>query len=99
LKHGQWSRDPGVQFNAKTCEFYREQIEFLLPVSSQGEEMKHPEAGLRDRTINGSETKWPPPAKNHKLFLQPSAARVDEPDTADGFDDTRRPAKPVPFID
>ncbi len=111
-RHGQWARDPGlslghVQFNAKTCEYYREKIEFpFFQFHLKGEgEMKHPEAWVFETGTNvwREEAKWPPAAaKPLAMYLAPGGKlSFGKPDSeARAFDEyLSDPAKPVPFID
>jgi uncharacterized protein len=111
-KHGQWARDAGlslghVQFNSKTCEFYREKIEFpffQFHLKGKGE-MKHPEAWVFETGTNQwrQEAAWPPKsAKPQAYYLQPNGRlAVSQPESsATAFDEyPSDPAKPVPFID
>lgn len=111
-KHGQWSKDPGlslghVQFNAKTCDYYREKIEFpffQFHLKGKGE-MKHPEAWVFETGTNQwrEEAKWPPAAaKSQAYYLQPHGklATAKPESSSASFDEyPSDPAKPVPFID
>ena len=111
-RHGQWSRDAGlsfghVQFNAKTCEYYREKIEFpFFEFHLKGKgEMKHPEAWVFETGTNQwrQEDQWPPKtAKPQAFYLNPlGSLATEKTDTAESeFDEyVSDPAKPVPYID
>lgn len=111
-RHGQWSSDAGlalghVQFNAKTSEYYREQMElpfFQYHLKGKGE-LKQPEAWVFETGTNRwrQEEKWPPAAaKSRSLFLHPEGKlSFAEPENVAGaFDEyLSDPAKPVPYID
>ena len=111
-RHGQWNSDAGlalghVQFNAKTGDYYREQIElpfFQYHLKGKGE-FKHPEAWVFETGTNlwRQEEKWPPAAaKSRSLFLHAGGKlSFAEPEGGAGAVDEyiSDPAKPVPYID
>ena len=112
-RHGQWSHDEGrslgqVQFNAKTAEFYRENIEFpffQFHLKGQGDRV-HPEAWVFETGTNQwrRHERWPPErARSAAMFLHGGGRLSADPppaETAPGFDEyVSDPAKPVPFID
>jgi hypothetical protein len=110
--HGGWSRDTGealgpVRFNAKTSEFYAEQIEFpFFELHLKGKEYRpRPEAWVFETGTNQwrEHTVWPPKnAKPKSLYLHSQGRLSFDPPTEAGPDarDTYEsdPAKPVPFI-
>lgn len=111
-RHGQWTGDAGlalgnVQFNAKTGEYYREQIEFpFFQYHLKGKgELKQPEAWVFETGTNQwrQEEKWPPlAAKSRSLFLNAEGKlSFAEPQSESGaFDEyVSDPARPVPYID
>lgn len=111
-RHGQWARDTGeslghVQFNSKTAEFYREQIEFPFFEHHLKQEGKlaHPEAWVFETGTNQwrKYDHWPPAAAENKaLYIQAEGGlSFDAPkEPTETFDEyLSDPAKPVPFID
>jgi putative CocE/NonD family hydrolase len=111
-RHGQWSGDPGlslghVSFNAKTCEFYREKIEFpFFQFHLKGEGThKPPEAWVFETGTNVWRTfeTWPPAAATERpVFLgeKGTLSFEAEPGQSTAYDEyTSDPEKPVPFID
>lgn len=111
-RHGQWNGDAGlalghVQFNAKTGEYYREQMElpfFQYHLKGKGE-LKQPEAWVFETGTNlwRQEEKWPPVASRPRsLYLHADGKlSFSEPaNAAAAFDEyLSDPAKPVPYID
>ena len=111
-RHGQWNSDAGLalghaQFNAKTGDYYREQIElpfFQYHLKGKGE-FKHPEAWVFETGTNlwRQEEKWPPTAaESRSLFLHADGKlSFAEPQGEAGAVDEyiSDPAKPVPYID
>jgi putative CocE/NonD family hydrolase len=111
-RHGQWNSDAGlalghVQFNAKTGDYYREQIElpfFQYYLKGRGE-FKHPEAWVFETGTNlwRQEEKWPPTAaESRSLFLHADGKlSFAEPQGEAGAVDEyiSDPARPVPYID
>jgi putative CocE/NonD family hydrolase len=112
--HGGWSGDADgaklgdVPFNAKTSEFFREQIElpfFEYHLKGKGE-TKFPEAWVFETGTNvwRKHSAWPPKnAKTTSLYFHPGGKlRYSPPASAKGeeFDEYMSdPAKPVPFMD
>lgn len=110
--HGQWGRGDGdrlgyVQFNAKTSEFYRDNIEFpFFEYHLKGKgELKLPEAYVFETGRNRwrQHDSWPPKNATVKsLYFRAGGqlsyeAPADESVTA--FDEyISDPAKPVPFL-
>ena len=112
--HGGWSRGDGdalghVSFNAKTAEFYREQIEFPFfefHLKGEGKPI-HPEAWVFETGTNvwRKYDSWPP--KNfvpRSYYLQSGGRLTAEPpndtDKNTGFDEyPSDPAKPVPYLE
>jgi putative CocE/NonD family hydrolase len=111
--HGGWSGGSGdslgdVRFNAKTGDFYREQIElpfFEYHLKGKGE-MKHPQAWMFETGTNvwRKYDTWPPKtAKAKSLYFQAGGklgfAPPGDSKSEDGNDEyISDPAKPVPFI-
>jgi uncharacterized protein len=112
--HGGWSRGEGerlgdVHFNAKTSEYYRDNIEFPFfekRLKDKGNAV-HPEAWVFETGTNvwRKHDAWPPKnAKPKSLYFQAGGKLSDQipPDASpeDGHDEyVSDPAKPVPFID
>lgn len=106
--HGQWGRGPGdklghVNFNAKTSEFYRDEIEFpffLYHLKNKGE-MKHPKAYMFETGSNQWRKfdAWPPKNTSPKtLYFHADGKLTFEAPAGQGFDEyLSDPAKPVPF--
>jgi putative CocE/NonD family hydrolase len=109
--HGGWSRGDGlalgnVHFNAKTGEFFREQIElpfFEYHLKGKGGN-KHPEAWVFETGTNQwrKHDHWPPQeAKPETFYLQAHSGLSTEipPDgKCQAYDEyISDPAKPVPF--
>jgi putative CocE/NonD family hydrolase len=113
-RHGGWSGGDGeslgnVHFNAKTSEFYRQQIElpfFEFHLKGKGEN-KHPEAWVFETGANQwrKHDAWPPKeAKKKTLFFHEGGRLATEAPpqarTEDSYDEyISDPAKPVPFED
>jgi len=115
--HGGWSRPGGdhlgdVPFNAKTADYYREQIEFPFfefHLKGKGEN-KYPKAWVFETGTNvwRKHDAWPPKnAKPTEFFLNYSGGLTltNKPDSTSnvvdlvGYDEyISDPAKPVPFI-
>jgi putative CocE/NonD family hydrolase len=113
--HGGWSRGAGdklgdVSFNAKTGEFYREQIEFPFfehHLKGKGEG-KHPKAWVFETGTNvwRRYDAWPPKEARAESFHFRRGSQLGAP--LDGTESTTDitswdeyvsdPAKPVPFI-
>jgi putative CocE/NonD family hydrolase len=114
--HGGWSRSDGdrlgdVRFNAKTGEFYREQIEFpFFEYHLKGKgEGKHPKAWMFETGTNRWRRfdSWPPKGAEpvaYSLFdqgqLRSDADHIPRELNGTGGADEflSDPAKPVPFI-
>jgi putative CocE/NonD family hydrolase len=112
--HGGWSGGSGeslgdVRFNAKTGDFYREQIElpfFEYHLKGKGE-LKHPQAWMFETGTNvwRKYDTWPPKtAKAKSLYFQAGGklgfAPAGDSKSDDGHDEyVSDPAKPVPFIE
>jgi len=112
--HGGWARADGqslgaVQFNAKTSQFYREQIElpfFEFHLKGKGS-LPHPEAWVFETGTNQWRrfTAWPPKeTRPTPLYLraggQLAFAPSANPAPESGCDEyPSDPAKPVPFLD
>ncbi|MBI4905535.1 MAG: CocE/NonD family hydrolase [Acidobacteria bacterium] len=109
--HGQWGRGPGeklghVNFNAKTSEFYRDNIElpfFVYHLKGKGK-MELPEAYMFETGANQWHKfdAWPPKnTEAQKLYLLPGGRlsfRADYGTGATAFDEyVSDPNKPVPF--
>jgi putative CocE/NonD family hydrolase len=112
--HGGWSRGNGsklgdVPFNAKTAEFYRENIELpFFEHHLKGKDTPaHPEAWVFETGTNvwRKHDTWPPKdAKPRSLYLHAGGKLGDDlpPDARpeDGHDEYQSdPARPVPFLD
>jgi uncharacterized protein len=113
--HGGWSRGDGaklgdVHFNAKTSEYYRDNIEFPFfegRLKDKTSPATQPEAWVFETGSNmwRKHEKWPPQnAKPKALYLQAAGKLSSElpPDATpeNGHDEyVSDPAKPVPFID
>ena len=112
--HGGWSRGDGdalghVSFNAKTAEYYREQIEFpFFEFHLKGEgKPTHPEAWVFETGTNvwRKYESWPPKNFVSKSYYFQSAGRLSsesptETDKNAGFDEyLSDPAKPVPYLE
>ena len=112
--HGGWSRGDGdalghVSFNAKTAEYYREQIEFpFFEFHLKGEgKPTHPEAWVFETGTNvwRKYESWPPKNFVPKSYYFQSAGRLSsesptETDKNAGFDEyLSDPAKPVPYLE
>jgi uncharacterized protein len=108
-RHGGWSRSDGdhlgdVQFNAKTGEYYRENIiyPFFNYHLKQEGELDLPEAFMFETGTNEWRRfdEWPPAGETKKLYFH-AAGKLshDAPTGADGFDAyTSDPNKPVPHV-
>ena len=112
--HGGWSGGTGetlghVSFNAKTAEFYREQIElpfFEFHLKGEGK-LTHPEAWVFETGTNQwrKYDVWPPKTATAKSFYlnsngQLTAEATKETDISSAFDEyPSDPAKPVPYLD
>jgi putative CocE/NonD family hydrolase len=107
--HGQWGNTSGeslgkVQFNSKTGDFYRDNIEypfFLHHLKGKGE-LKLPKAYMFETGANQWRKfeAWPPPqAQKRTLHLQAeSKLSWQAPPAAAGFEEyVSDPNKPVPF--
>lgn len=107
--HGGWARGDGdqlgdVNFNSKTSELYREQIEFpFFEYHLKGKgELRHPKAWVFETGTNvwRKFDAWPPREAKRVFFQLHSGgklARDGSPaDSGDEF--VSDPAKPVPFI-
>jgi putative CocE/NonD family hydrolase len=111
--HGGWSGGDGqslghVQFNAKTAQFFREQIElpfFEYFLKGKGE-LKQPEAWVFETGTNQwrGYTAWPPKEtrltplylrSRSRLKFEPPGGLPPEPGCDEYLSD---PAKPVPFL-
>ncbi len=112
--HGGWSRDDGsklgdVTFNAKTGEFYREQIEFpFFEHHLKGKESSnHPEAWVFETGTNvwRMHPTWPPQGVRPRPLFFHAGGKLREEMPADirpeeGHDEyVSDPARPVPFLD
>jgi putative CocE/NonD family hydrolase len=110
--HGGWTGDGfslgDVSFNARTGEFFREQIEFPFFESILKEKGKPsiPKAWVFETGTNQWRKldAWPPKAaRPHLLYFRPAGRLASEPPTEDdagAVDEyTSDPAKPVPYID
>jgi len=113
-RHGGWSGGDGealgnVHFNAKTSDFYRQQIElpfFEFHLKGKGEN-KHPEAWVFETGANQwrKHDAWPPKeAKTKTLYFhQGGRLSSDTPPRGKAEDCTDEyvsdPARPVPFQD
>lgn len=111
-RHGGWAGGDGdklgdVPFNAKTSEFYREQIElpfFEFHLKGKGE-LKAPEAWVFETGTNQwrRHDRWPPAAaREQPLYLREGGALSYDPpaESESVFDEyPSDPARPVPFID
>ncbi|MDB6113616.1 MAG: hydrolase CocE/NonD family protein [Lacunisphaera sp.] len=108
--HGGWARGDGdhlgdVSFNAKTAQFFREQIQFPFfehYLKDKGAAM--PEAWVFETGTNvwRQYPMWPPaPAKSRTLYLRGGGKlSFDAPTTEDGVDQyLSDPAHPVPFTE
>jgi uncharacterized protein len=109
--HGGWSRGDGdhlgpIPFNAKTAEFYRDNIEFpffLFHLKGKGEP-KLPEAYMFETGRNEwhKHNEWPPKAATLNTFYLSDGGKLapEAPSgPADQFDEyVSDPNKPVPFM-
>ena len=108
--HGGWSRGKGdhlgfVEFDSKTSEFFRENIEFPFfehYLKSKGDE-KLPEAYVFETGTNiwHKEDAWPPKAVVQKTLYFHGDGKLSfyAPSQDSGFDEyVSDPAKPVPYI-
>jgi putative CocE/NonD family hydrolase len=106
--HGGWARSDGaslgdVQFNAKTSEYFRKNIQFPFfekYLKDKGEAM--PEAYMFETGTNvwRKYSDWPPPeAHPQMLYLHASGGlSFDKPEAGEGADSyVSDPAHPVPF--
>ncbi len=107
--HGGWARSDGdhlgeVQFNAKTGEFFRKNIQFpFFEFYLKGKGAPMPEAYMFETGTNTwrQYTEWPPAAaKAQTLYLRAGGKLSFEPPMAkEGFDTyVSDPAHPVPFV-
>ncbi len=109
--HGQWARDLGeglgdIRFNAKTSEWYRENVElpYFKHVLKDGPNPKLPKALMFETGSNvwRRYEEWPPQRADAKtLYFQPNGKLSFAAPTATGqaFDEfVSDPAKPVPYI-
>ena len=116
--HGGWSRGDGeklghVRFDAKTSEFYRNEIElpflkhYLKGQGSNDPKLDLPEAFVFETGTNQWRryNRWPPKNTAEKtLYFQPGGKLSFEPEGpersgAEAYDEyVSDPAKPVPFI-
>jgi putative CocE/NonD family hydrolase len=107
--HGGWARGDGdrlgsVRFNAKTSEFYRDEIEFPFfnrhVNKSDDEELPKVWAFQTGTNQWRRHDAWPPEsAKTKSLYLLADGVLGWEQPKQQGFDQyTSDPAKPVPFI-
>ncbi len=108
--HGGWARTDGdrlgdIRFNAKTSEYYREQVEFPFfeHYLKQKGEMKLAKATMFETGTNQWRKfeAWPPNAASTRSLYLRAGGRVawDPPTESDGFEEyVSDPAKPVPFI-
>lgn len=109
--HGQWARDLGeglgdIRFNAKTSEWYRENVElpYFKHVLKDGPDPKLPKALMFETGSNvwRRYEEWPPQRADAKtLYFQPNGKLSFAAPTATGqaFDEfVSDPAKPVPYI-
>ncbi len=109
--HGGWARSDGdrlgdVQFNSKTAEYFRKQIQlpfFEFYLKGKGE--APPEAYMFETGTNvwHKYDQWPPKsAEPKKLYFQPNGKLSFEPPTADttsSYDEyVSDPKHPVPFV-
>jgi putative CocE/NonD family hydrolase len=112
--HGGWAGGAGdklgdVSFNAKTGEFFREQIQlpfFEHHLKGKGE-FKHPKAWVFETGTNVWQKfdAWPPTGAKPTVFLFDRGGRLKEPDglrntfeVGESDEFVSDPAKPVPFI-
>jgi uncharacterized protein len=107
--HGGWARSNGdhlgdIQFNSKTCEYFRRNIQFPFfehYLKDKGEAM--PEAYMFETGTNvwRKYDKWPPEQAKAKMlyFHADGKLSFDPPSTSEGSDSyTSDPAHPVPFV-
>ncbi len=107
--HGGWARSDGdhlgdVQFNAKTAEFFRRNIQFPFfeyYLKGKGEPM--PEAYMFETGANvwRQYSEWPPAAAKAKTLYLHAGGKLsfDEPSAKEGLDVyVSDPAHPVPFV-
>jgi putative CocE/NonD family hydrolase len=107
--HGGWARNDGdhlgdVQFNAKTAEFFRKNIQFpFFEYYLKGKGAPMPQAYVFETGTNVWHTynAWPPPqAKPKTLYLHAGGKlSFDPPAEKEGSDEyVSDPAHPVPFV-
>jgi putative CocE/NonD family hydrolase len=112
--HGGWSRGDGaklgdVHFNAKTSEYYRDNIEFPFfegRLKDKTSPATQPEAWVFETGANvwRKHDKWPPQNAKPKALYFHAAGKISSelpPDATpeNGYDEyVSDPAKPVPFI-
>jgi len=113
--HGGWNRQDGsslgdVSFNAKTAEFFRENIElpfFEARLKGKSSQVAFPEAWVFETGANvwHKHDSWPPKNAKPKSFYFAGGGKLSDSLPADakpedGHDEyLSDPAKPVPFID
>jgi uncharacterized protein len=107
--HGGWARDAGaslgdISFNAKTSEWYRENVElpYFKHILKDGPDPKLPKALMFESGSNvwRKYEQWPPKeAQAKSLYFHPNGKLSFDPPTNGGFDEyPSDPAKPVPYI-
>lgn len=107
--HGGWARDAGaslgdISFNAKTSEWYRENVEFpyFKHILKDGPDPKLPKALMFESGSNvwRRYEQWPPKeAQAKSLYFHPNGKLSFDPPTNGGFDEyPSDPLKPVPYI-
>ncbi len=108
--HGGWARSDGdhlgeVEFNAKTAEFFRKEIQFpFFEKYLKGKGAAMPEAYVFETGTNvwRKYNAWPPAQAHSKiLYLHPGGKlSFDQPSGPEGFDEyVSDPNRPVPFVD
>jgi putative CocE/NonD family hydrolase len=107
--HGGWARSEGdhlgeVQFNARTAEFFRKNIQFpFFEYYLKGIGSPMPEAYMFETGTNTwrQYTEWPPAAAKAKTLYLHAGGKLtfDPPAAKEGFDAyVSDPAHPVPFV-
>jgi putative CocE/NonD family hydrolase len=107
--HGGWARSDGdhlgeVQFNAKTAEFFRKNIQFpFFEYYLKGKGSPMPEAYMFETGANvwRQYSEWPPAAAKAKTLYLRAGGKLtfDPPAAKEGFDAyVSDPAHPVPFV-
>ena len=107
--HGGWARNDGdhlgdIQFNAKTAEFFRKNIQFpFFEYYLKGKGSPLPEAYMFETGTNvwRQYDQWPPAGASARTLYLRADGRLsfDSPSAKEGFDEyVSDPSHPVPFV-